>query len=53
MHSCVFDKNIYPDYENKKVQTQKGGFPTYDAKVYVFRKVNDHRPMEAEENQKS
>ena len=35
-YSVVFDKDLYPGYQNKKVKTQKGGFPTSDAKVYVF-----------------
>ena len=37
----VFDKDLYPLYENKKVQTQSGSFPVHDAKVYVFRRRSD------------
>ena len=32
----VFDKEMYPGYENKKVN-QKGSFPVFDAKTYVFK----------------
>jgi len=37
-HSVVFDRELYPGYQNKKVLTAKGGFPTFDAKVYVYTK---------------
>ena len=40
-YSIVFDKDMFKYYENKKVQTQKGSFPIFDAKVYVFRRVQD------------
>ncbi len=31
----VFDKDLYPGYENKKVN-EKGSFPIFDAKTYIF-----------------
>lgn len=34
-HAHVFDKELYPGYENKKVN-QKGSFPAFDAKTYIF-----------------
>ena len=32
----VFDKEMYPGYENRKVN-QKGSFPVFDAKTYGFK----------------
>jgi len=31
----VFDKDLYPGYENKKVNI-KGSFPIFDSKTYIF-----------------
>jgi hypothetical protein len=33
--AMVFDKDLYPGYENKKVN-EKGSFPIFDAKTYIF-----------------
>ena len=37
-YSAIFDRELYPGYQNKKVKTAKGGFPTTDAKVYVYQR---------------
>ena len=45
-NAVVFDKDLYPGYENKKVNT-KGSFPIFDSKTYIFRAVNAEKEDEA------
>jgi hypothetical protein len=36
-HTEIFDRELYPLYQNRKVGS-KSGFPITDAKVYIFKK---------------
>lgn len=37
--AVVFDKDLYPGYENKKVNV-KGSFPIFDSKTYIYTAKN-------------
>ena len=36
LYAMVFDKELYPDYSIKGLNTIQGGFPCHDAKTFVF-----------------
>ena len=36
LYAVVFDKELYPDYSNKGLNTTQGSFPCHDAKTFVF-----------------
>ena len=47
-YAMAFDKELYPDYTNKKVHTSQGSFPCHDAKTYVFSDENKNKDYEYE-----
>jgi hypothetical protein len=52
-HALVFDKDMFELYENKKVQTQTGSFPTHDAKNYVFKLIGQSETLSLDEELKT